>query len=170
MLFINQQESHVIYSGLSFQDSDLHLSTLISAGMQAPSKAITSLPTRLYQRQIGASSSGHFSQGDRSIIGHQYLPNEFNQVANYSHKMFCGTYSKDGSVFLSACQDRVIRVFDTTDGKFNIVRWIPARDVGWSILDTAFSPDGQSIIYSSWSESSMYTCLSILIILNIVTF
>lgn len=29
-----------------------------------------------------------------------------------------------------------------------------ARDVGWSILDTAFSPDGRYVVYSSWSECS----------------
>lgn len=50
--------------------------------------------------------------------------------------------------------DRVLRVFDTSKGGFDCVRRIPARDVGWSILDTAFSPDGRAIIYSSWSEAS----------------
>lgn len=50
--------------------------------------------------------------------------------------------------------DRVLRVFDTSKGGFDCIRKIPARDVGWSILDTAFSPDGRNIIYSSWSEAS----------------
>lgn len=45
-------------------------------------------------------------------------------------------------------------MFDTSKGGFDCIRKIPARDVGWSILDTAFSPDGRSIIYSSWSEAS----------------
>ena len=47
-------------------------------------------------------------------------------------------------------------MFDTSKGQFKVFRKIPARDVGWSILDTAFSPDGSSIIYSSWSESSIH--------------
>ena len=122
--------------------------------------------------------TGHFSGGDRSYIGHNYLPNKFKQVVSQNHKMFCGTYSKDGNIFLSASQgvliaylvlrhrrfnlfffsfkftDRVLRVFDTSKGGFDCIRKIPARDVGWSILDTAFSPDGRAIIYSSWSEAS----------------
>ena len=50
--------------------------------------------------------------------------------------------------------DRFLRVFDTSQGRFNCIKKIPARDVGWSILDTAFSPDGRTVVYSSWSESS----------------
>ena len=102
------------------------------------------------------SSFPFLSKGDRSFIGHNYLPNKFKQIGNFNHKVFCGTFSKDGDVFLSASQDRVLRVFDTSKGGFDCVKKIPARDVGWSILDTAFSPDGRSVIYSSWSESSKF--------------
>ncbi|XP_046454954.1 DDB1- and CUL4-associated factor 11-like isoform X2 [Daphnia pulex] len=137
------------------EGTDLYLSTSLSSGIykhgcKSHSTRVTSL---LYQRQVGMKGTGHFSGGDRSYIGHNYLPNKFKQVANCNHKMFCGTYSKDGNIFLSASQDRVIRVFDTSKGGFDCIRKIPARDVGWSILDTAFSPDGRSIIYSSWSEA-----------------
>ncbi len=64
----------------------------------------TCVPSLLYQRQVGMKGTGHFSGGDRSYIGHNYLPNKFKQVANCNHKMFCGTYSKDGNIFLSASQ------------------------------------------------------------------
>ena len=30
---------------------------------------------------------------------------------------------------------------------------IQARDVGWSILDVAVSPDGEHLVYSSWSDN-----------------
>lgn len=30
-----------------------------------------------------------------------------------------------------------------------------ARDVGWSILDVAMSPDGRHLIYATWSDYSM---------------
>ncbi|KZS11669.1 DDB1- and CUL4-associated factor 11 [Daphnia magna] len=137
------------------EGTDLYLSTSLSSGFfkhgcKSQSSRVTSL---LFQRQVGMKGTGHFSGGDRSYIGHNYLPNKFKQVANCNHKMFCGTYSKDGNIFLSAAQDRVLRVFDTSKGGFDCIRKIPARDVGWSILDTAFSPDGRNIIYSSWSEA-----------------
>jgi len=48
--------------------------------------------------------------------------------------------------------DRNLRVYHTAEGKFQLLKTIQARDVGWSILDTAFSPDGNYVVYSSWSE------------------
>ena len=39
--------------------------------------------------------------------------------------------------------DRAIRIYDTANGNFKKFKKIMARDVGWSILDTAFSPDGK---------------------------
>ncbi|KAK3086710.1 hypothetical protein FSP39_022349 [Pinctada imbricata] len=82
----------------------------------------------------------------------RYLPNHKTTVANIRHKVFCGTYSKSGDVFLSASQDQFLRIYDTSYGQFKEFKAIRARDVGWSVLDTAFSPDGNYIIYSSWSD------------------
>jgi hypothetical protein len=50
--------------------------------------------------------------------------------------------------------DRSIRIYDTSKGRFKEFKRILARDVGWSVLDTAFSPDGRHVAYSSWSEAS----------------
>lgn len=50
--------------------------------------------------------------------------------------------------------DQHIRLYDTTNGNFKLFRDITAKDVGWSIVDTAYSPDQNYIIYSSWSEYS----------------
>lgn len=88
------------------QESDIFLSTSLAAGVSKyDCKAFSSrIPSLIYQRQIGMNGVDRFSQRDRSFIGHNYLPNEFCQVANYNHKMFCGSYSKDGNIFLSASQ------------------------------------------------------------------
>eukprot|EP00058_Branchiostoma_floridae_P019127 XP_002604616.1 hypothetical protein BRAFLDRAFT_92850 [Branchiostoma floridae] len=48
--------------------------------------------------------------------------------------------------------DDHIRLYNTSHGSFTETRCITARDVGWSVLDTAFSPDGTCVIYSSWSD------------------
>ncbi|XP_033626162.1 DDB1- and CUL4-associated factor 11-like [Asterias rubens] len=106
----------------------------------------------LQKRAVGSCLRGNFSRGDLAMVSASYLPNSMRSIAQYNTKAFCGNYSKDGSVFLSACQDQVLRVYDTTKGKFEKFKEIRARDVGWSILDTAFSPDGNYLIYSSWSE------------------
>lgn len=53
-------------------------------------------------------------------------------------------------------QDCNIRIYDMCNGKFKLLKMVPARDVGWSILDTAVSPDGSHFVYSSWSECCKY--------------
>ncbi|KAK0144625.1 DDB1- and CUL4-associated factor 11 [Merluccius polli] len=45
-----------------------------------------------------------------------------------------------------------IRLYDTTRRRFNLLRTVKARDVGWSVLDVCFTPDTQHILYSSWSD------------------
>ena len=84
-------------------ESDIHLTTSVSSGL-LEKRSVKHVPHWFHQRQIGTRNDGAFTGGDRSFLGHNYLPNEFQQVANYGHKMFCGTYSRDGDVFLSASQ------------------------------------------------------------------
>lgn len=55
--------------------------------------------------------------------------------------------------------DRKLRLYRTIGKNFTLLRKISARDVGWSILDTAFSPDGSSCVYSSWSDSGKQKCI-----------
>lgn len=49
-----------------------------------------------------------------------------------------------------------MRVYDCEGRTFKVIHTIPGRDVGWSILDVAFSPDTHSIAYTSWSSNSQY--------------
>ncbi|GBN16441.1 DDB1- and CUL4-associated factor 11, partial [Araneus ventricosus] len=80
------------------------------------------------------------------------IPNKKDTLDSYHGKVFCGTFAKDGDVFMSAAQDYNIRLYDTSRGFFKLKKRVEARDVGWSILDTAVSPDGNTFIYCSWSE------------------
>lgn len=47
-------------------------------------------------------------------------------------------------------------MYHTCGDRINMYKEILACDVGWSILDVAFSPDDRHIAYSSWSESRKY--------------
>ncbi|XP_022091921.1 DDB1- and CUL4-associated factor 11-like [Acanthaster planci] len=135
--------------------SDLKQEMLFRAGMNHSGALpkVTPVSIMLSKRAIGKCCGlGTFSRGDRSLVSESFLPNSMRTVAQYCTKAFCGNYSKDGSVFLSACQDQTLRIYDTTNGQFMKFKEIKARNVGWSILDTAFSPDGNYLIYSSWSE------------------
>lgn len=53
--------------------------------------------------------------------------------------------------------DQYIRLYDTsTSSSFQKLAEILVEDVGWSILDTALSPDRNSVAYSTWSDCSKY--------------
>ncbi|KAF4532424.1 hypothetical protein B566_EDAN003877 [Ephemera danica] len=112
----------------------------------------TSIPAMVQCREVGMFGKNRFLRGDCCKIYNNFIPNHMETVAVYPNKAFCGTYSADGKIFLSACQDRNLRLYHAKEGQFSLFNTIQARDVGWSILDTAFSPDGQYVVYSSWSE------------------
>lgn len=53
--------------------------------------------------------------------------------------------------------DRQIRLYQSGDGSYKFLNKINARDIGWSIIDVAFSPDQESFVYSSWSTACEYS-------------
>ena len=105
---------------------------------------------------------GHYTQGAKNQILSHLLPNLGKKVAEYHSKVFCGTYSKCGDLFMSAGQDQKIRLYDTRQGQFKLKKTIQARNVGWSVLDVALSPDNCHLIYRSifWNlEQNSFTNL-----------
>ncbi|XP_026879764.2 DDB1- and CUL4-associated factor 11 [Electrophorus electricus] len=106
----------------------------------------------LAQREQGRCRGSSFSHGECSRIRSHFLPNHVVHKDTYQQKAFCGVYSDDGNMFLSACQDQNIRLYDTRRGGFTLKRTIKARDVGWSVLDVCFTRDSRSVLYSSWSD------------------
>ncbi|XP_070187913.1 DDB1- and CUL4-associated factor 11-like isoform X2 [Littorina saxatilis] len=113
---------------------------------------IPTLAHLMQRREIGMDARHHFTKGDQCLVNSRFLPNRYEKLASYHHKVFCGTYSQSGDIFLSACQDQHVRIYDTKQGNFELMKTIRARDVGWSVLDVAFSPDSNYMIYSSWSD------------------
>eukprot|EP00008_Paramoeba_atlantica_P005767 CAMPEP_0201477176 /NCGR_PEP_ID=MMETSP0151_2-20130828/2248_1 /ASSEMBLY_ACC=CAM_ASM_000257 /TAXON_ID=200890 /ORGANISM="Paramoeba atlantica, Strain 621/1 / CCAP 1560/9" /LENGTH=479 /DNA_ID=CAMNT_0047857801 /DNA_START=1488 /DNA_END=2927 /DNA_ORIENTATION=+ len=102
--------------------------------------------TMLQNRRLGPLSSSQ-----RAHLGQRYIPQYGRTIGSFDHHVFCGKYSRDGSTFASACQDSRIRIYDTA--KWKLQRTIRARDIGWSIIDVDYSPDGKYLAYSSWSDS-----------------
>ncbi|GIX81480.1 hypothetical protein CDAR_224682 [Caerostris darwini] len=141
----------------SLKGSDLRQEILLNSGAlndqhmnSLPS--IVPLPCMLRSREIGMNGRQHFTLGDRCQIMQRVIPNKKETLDCYNGKVFCGAYAKDGDIFMSAAQDYCIRLYDTSRGLFKLKRTVEARDVGWSILDTVVSPDGNNFIYCSWSE------------------
>lgn len=136
------------------KQNDLYEEILLKSGRSSVfDKKHPTVPQMVYKRQTGMRKCTNFTSSQKRVIMSPFLPNFCNSVAtNFRHKVFCGTYSKEGHIFLSASQDQNIRIYDTQNDRFNLKKTIRAKDVGWSVLDTAFSPDGNYMAYSSWSE------------------
>ncbi|XP_025072926.1 DDB1- and CUL4-associated factor 11, partial [Pogonomyrmex barbatus] len=98
-----------------------------------------------------------FSSSQRCKIGNSLLPNVPSFVQQFSSKVFCGSFSKDGNFFITATQDKWLYIYRTHEKGFNLYSQMLARDVGWSVLDVAFSPDGNYFAYSSWADC-LYQC------------
>ena len=141
----------------ALEESEFSMMTKLASGQKLKKYSEFDQPPPIVkmvaQREMGMKGGSGFTSHDISNATHHFLPNEMTIEDIYHHKAFCGTYSQDGSLFLSACQDRKLRLYKTTGPRFIPIRKIAARDVGWSILDTAFSPDGSCCVYSSWSDS-----------------
>lgn len=136
-------------STASIDESLFKTDTLLSSGQNMDSRNICA---RLHARESYLCHRQNFSPSDKASAYANFLPNMMERKARYHQKLFCGRYSTNGDIFLSACQDEHIRLFDTSNGQFKLFRDIRARDVGWSIIDTDYSPDQQYLIYSSWSN------------------
>ncbi|CAF0906345.1 unnamed protein product [Adineta ricciae] len=106
----------------------------------------------LRQHELGLIRFRQYPQARYNLMK-RLLPEEGEVVASMERPTFCGQFSDDGQCFISACQDNCIRLYDTsTRRKFAQLTEIEAIDVGWSILDTALSPDRTQIAYSTWSD------------------
>jgi hypothetical protein len=45
------------------------------------------------------------SRGQRALLASKFLPlNDTEKVVEFDEHVFCGTYSQDGSMFMSSCQ------------------------------------------------------------------
>jgi len=97
---------------------------------------------------------GEHDENTKRRILSNFLPSSPSRLAQYRHKVFCGRYcGKEGSQFMTASQDCMIRMYDTERGQFRLKQSIEARDVGWSVLDVSVSQAGDCLVYSSWCEN-----------------
>ncbi|EAT40857.1 AAEL007451-PA [Aedes aegypti] len=124
------------------------------ADASSPSEKFSVL-NMLAQRQSGlGTKGGPFVQSDKCKINNLFLPNRTEKhVYNCNSKVFCGTFSRDGTQFITASQDSKIRVFDATTSRYPLVNQIEAKNVSWSVLDIDFSPDGEHFVYSTWNDA-----------------
>lgn len=143
----------------NLEASEFSLATKQACGLGLSRRKTSqnSFPSMLLGREKGICTYNSFSPANKSKISNHFLPNEMTILETYPGKAFCGIYSKDGKHFITASQDRQIRLYKCCEPAYKLVNSIYARDVGWSIIDVAFSPDHEHFVYSTWS-SSLHMC------------
>ena len=86
------------------QEDDFTLLTERNFGRNISNR---SLPSLLAGRELGCSGiCRNFSSGQKSQISDRFLPNERQVLGRYRQKVFCGSYSDDGNLFLTSCQGK----------------------------------------------------------------
>jgi len=105
----------------------------------------------LLERRLSRFGVG-LTVDDKRRLTSSLLPNSVVEVlVKDPDQIFCGQYSRDGTLFTTACQGGAIRVFHTTEPSFRPRNVVFADDVGWAILDAELSHDNRRLAYSSWS-------------------
>nr|CAH7741944.1 unnamed protein product [Callosobruchus chinensis] len=111
----------------------------------------------LSNREKGVYFNNNLSCARKCNINNRYIPNEMLIMNGCQSKYFCSIFSKDGNRLITASQDQAIRVYDSSTVPYVPLHKIRARDVGWSIIDIAFSPDNEQFVYTTWS-SALHLC------------
>lgn len=133
------------------QTIDLHTGRLDSRS----SNVFHALDERSIENKMARKRSSY------AKVMQNFIPNQPKGIVDqYDHQIFCGQFSKDGEIYMSACQDQIIRFYRTEEIRQAITqertaqpfRELPARDVGWSIVDCHYSHDNRFAIYSTWSS------------------
>lgn len=142
------------------ENSDLRYIIETQSGWFRNEKA-ANLPGYLKDREIGnrrkkPRMTDISIAANRANIGSCILPNKRKKLDQYTHKAFCGSYSKEGDFFMSSSQDHMIRMYDTSRDNFQLTKTFRSQQIGWSVLDTDISPDGRHFTYSGWSPCRKY--------------
>ena len=78
------------------------------------------------------------------------VPNSSRILCEFPTRVFIGRFSEKGDKYVTCCQSGAITLFDVEGRRIVPFRSLKGRDIGWSIVDLAFSPDERFAVYSSW--------------------
>ncbi|CAI5522443.1 unnamed protein product [Closterium sp. Naga37s-1] len=103
----------------------------------------------LLSREVNVSKFGRFSESDRCHLAQSFLPCDGPMVVDkVASRAYIGQFSGDGDLFVAGFQDRRIRVYDVDRG-WALRKDVIARNLRWTITDTALSPDQRFLVYAS---------------------
>ncbi|GMT01093.1 hypothetical protein PENTCL1PPCAC_23267, partial [Pristionchus entomophagus] len=82
----------------------------------------------------------------------KFFPNRRRHIALQASKVFGCNYLQKQQQLAVSTQERIIRFYGRSAGKFQLERSIEAPNVGWTILDFTFTKDGETLAYATWNE------------------
>ncbi|CAK9272814.1 unnamed protein product [Sphagnum jensenii] len=105
--------------------------------------------TMLAGREFNVSKNGRFSRAECCHVASRYLPTDGPLVVEQlNSRAYIGQFSKDGTLFVAGFQDRRIRIYNVDRG-WTVQKDILARNLRWTVTDTALSPDQRFLVYAS---------------------
>lgn len=107
------------------------------------------------RRESGLTNlrSGSFSENQHRRISNYFVPNKkIERLMALDTKMFICRFNRNGNLLVTASQDAIIRILDSSKGIYNRIERIRLRNINCGILDIDFSPCGNYFTYSTWSN------------------
>lgn len=102
-------------------------------------------------RETNISKMGRWSRADLCHMAARYLPVDSpKEIDSMNSKVYVGRFSSDGSLFVAGSQEHHIRVYNV-DQNWSIKKDIRARQLRWTVTDTALSHDQRFLIYATIS-------------------
>jgi WD repeat-containing protein 23 len=137
---------HVIAHSTAIQNSPSEGSARLG---KAKKGANVNTLSMLAGREFNVSGNGKFSRAECCHVASRYLPTDGPSVVEQlNSRAYIGQFSKDGSLFVAGFQDRRIRVYNVEKG-WTVQKDIQARNLRWTVTDTALSPDQRFLVYAS---------------------
>lgn len=133
-------------------DPTCHLYQEIKCNIGQSSPVFTDYTHIIEKTRARQYSTDPLSCSQKLSTTSEFLPRHCCVADSFESRVFCGSYSNDGDIFVCAPQDSSIRLYNTEGSKFNCYKSVDARGVGWSVLSTALSPDQNWFVYSTWSR------------------
>eukprot|EP00249_Psilotum_nudum_P020800 c27852_g1_i2 orf=410-2113(-) len=100
-------------------------------------------------REFNVSGNGKWSQSECCHVAARFLPvNGPTVVAQMESRAYVGQFSADGSLFVAGFQDRRIQIYNVDRG-WTVQKDILARNLRWTVTDTALSHDQRFLIYAT---------------------
>ncbi|KNC48574.1 WD repeat protein [Thecamonas trahens ATCC 50062] len=104
-------------------------------------------------RKLGIPGTGFCRGAKLALLSRPaFLPASYEGVVDsYEERVYCGRFSKDGSLFVTAAQDWRLRVYDTSRGSdLPQLAGDAAAVMGrWTVTDLALARDNSLLAYSS---------------------